>query len=110
MVEKTNEKIKAFTHYPSNSSKVTFVATVLKVNDPKTVNLKSGKQAEIQVITLVNPEMPDMETEFTLWESNVGTLKAGDEIVVKNAWCKTYNGKPQWNLHKDGRIEKRTVG
>ena len=44
--------------------------------------------------------------QLSLWNDQTGKYKEGDVVVVRNGWCKLFNGQLQVSAGKYGTVEK----
>lgn len=78
-------------------------AVVLKVEEKRQVNLKSGGFNFVQDILLGDETG---EIAFSAWGGDVGKFSVGDRLNISNGYVNTYKGKNSLSTGKFGKIEK----
>jgi replication factor A1 len=44
--------------------------------------------------------------QLSLWNEQIGQFNAGDKVIIKNGWSKTYRDEMQVSAGKFGTLEK----
>jgi len=99
-------KIKVMDLKP-NMNNVSLVARVIKVEQPKTINTRSG----IRTISEVVVGDDSGKVKLTLWGKAIaGKVKEGDVVEIKNAWTTVFKGSVQLNVGGEGNIVESQSG
>ena len=91
-----------------NEMKVSDLKDKTAVDD---LTIKITEVREPQETRVGQVQQADAEDEtgsctITLWVEQVGQYSEGDNVVIKNGWCKQYQGQLQVSSGKYGTIEK----
>lgn len=84
-------------------SGINIEATVAKLGDPRTVNLKSGGTSDVCDVVITDESGDEMK--LTLWNDDISKVSAGDKIQITNGYTNEYKGEPQLSIGKFGRME-----
>ncbi len=93
-------KIKVMDLKP-NMNNVSLTARVIKVEQPKTINTRSGTRTISEVV--IGDDSG--KVKLTLWGKAIaGKVKEGDVVEIKNAWTTVFKGSVQLNVGGEGNI------
>ncbi|MCS7385542.1 MAG: OB-fold nucleic acid binding domain-containing protein [archaeon GB-1867-005] len=84
-------------------SRVNVEVKVLKAFEPRVVRTSDGRRLKLAEFTVGD----DTGTIIlTLWEENVGLVKQGDIIRIKNGYVTSFRGEPRLSIGRFGKIEQ----
>jgi replication factor A1 len=72
------------------------------IGEPRTVNLKSGGQAQVADAVLKDDTG---EIKLTLWDAQIKMVKQGSKIRIENGYISTFRGENSLNVGKYGKLE-----
>jgi len=84
-------------------SRVNIEVKVLKAFEPRTVRTSDGRR-----LRLAEFEVGDNTgtITLTLWEENIGLVKQGDIIRIRNGYVTSFRGEPRLSIGRYGKIEQ----
>ena len=84
----------------SSTRKVSIVATVSQMEEPREINTKFGRTK------ISNATIEDETGSFTLvlWGEETDKVKEGDQIQIENGYIKEFNGVLQLSVGKFGKL------
>jgi replication factor A1 len=72
------------------------------ISEPRTVNLKTGGQAQVADAVLKDDTG---EIKLTLWDAQIKMVKQGSKIRIENGYISTFRGENSLNVGKYGKLE-----
>ncbi|MDE1726352.1 MAG: DNA-binding protein [Thaumarchaeota archaeon] len=72
------------------------------ISEPRTVNLKTGGQAQVADAMLKDDTG---EIKLTLWDAQIKMVKQGSKIRIENGYISTFRGENSLNVGKYGKLE-----
>ncbi len=72
------------------------------ISEPRTVNLKTGGQAQVVDAVLKDDTG---EIKLTLWDAQIKMVKQGSKIRIENGYISTFRGENSLNVGKYGKLE-----
>lgn len=72
------------------------------ISEPRTVNLKTGGQAQVADAMLKDDTG---EIKLTLWDAQIKMVKQGSKIRIENGYISTFRGENALNVGKYGKLE-----
>ncbi len=78
---------------------------IIKSNDEREVNTKSGETKRVCNYTIQEPETDDILT-LTLWGEHIDQFQKGDSIVITNGFSNVFNGEVSVGTGLYGEIRK----
>jgi len=76
---------------------------IVKISEPRTVTLKSGKQSRVADAVL---EDDTGQIDLSLWDSQIESFHEGDRVRIENGYTTEFRGKTQLNVGRYGSIVK----
>lgn len=76
--------------------------TVESIGEPRTVNLKSGGQAQVADAILKDETG---QIKLTLWDAQIGMVKPGSKIRIENGYISSFRGENSLNVGKYGKLQ-----
>ncbi len=71
------------------------------ISEPRTVNLKSGGQAQVADAVLKDDTG---QIKLTLWDAQINMIKKGSKIRIENGYITTFRGENSLNVGKYGKL------
>ena len=71
------------------------------ISEPRTVNLKSGGQAQVADAVLKDDTG---QIKLTLWDAQIKMVKKGSKIRIENGYITTFRGENSLNVGKYGKL------
>lgn len=71
------------------------------ISEPRTVNLKSGGQAQVADAVLKDDTG---QIKLTLWDAQINMVKKGSKIRIENGYITTFRGENSLNVGKYGKL------
>lgn len=75
--------------------------TVETISEPRTVNLKSGGQAQVADATLKDDTG---QIKLTLWDNQIKMVKSGSKVKIENGYTNEFRGEISLNIGKYGKL------
>jgi replication factor A1 len=72
------------------------------ISEPRTVNLKTGGQAQV-VDAILKDDTG--EIKLTLWDAQIKMVKQGSKIRIEIGYISTFRGENSLNVGKYGKLE-----
>ena len=76
--------------------------TIESISEPRTVNLKTGGQAQVADAVLKDETG---QIKLTLWDAQIKMVKPGSKIKIENGYISTFRGENSLNVGKYGKLE-----
>jgi replication factor A1 len=76
--------------------------TIESIGEPRTVNLKTGGQAQVADAMLKDDTG---QIKLTLWDAQIKSVKQGSKIRIENGYISTFKGENSLNVGKYGKLE-----
>ena len=78
---------------------------IIDKTEPRTVNLRTGGQANVADCTLQDDSG---SIKLSLWEDMIDQVKAGDRVKVENGYTNSFRGEIRLNVGRYGRLQVLT--
>ena len=72
------------------------------ISEPRTVNLKTGGQAQVADAVLKDDTG---QIKLTLWDAQIKMVKQGSKVRIENGYISTFRGENSLNVGKYGKLE-----
>ncbi|MDE1862310.1 MAG: DNA-binding protein [Thaumarchaeota archaeon] len=72
------------------------------ISEPRTVNLKTGGQAQVADAILKDETG---QIKLTLWDAQIKMVKQGSKVRIENGYISTFRGENSLNVGKYGKLE-----
>ena len=72
------------------------------ISEPRTVNLKTGGQAQVADAILKDDTG---QIKLTLWDAQIKMVKQGSKVRIENGNISTFRGENSLNVGKYGKLE-----
>ena len=72
------------------------------ISEPRTVNLKTGGQAQVADAVLKDDTG---QIKLTLWDAQIKMVKQGSKVRIENGYISTFRGENALNVGKYGKLE-----
>jgi replication factor A1 len=72
------------------------------IGEPRTVNLKTGGQAQVADAVLKDDTG---QIKLTLWDAQIKMVKPGSKIRIENGYISTFRGENSLNIGKYGKLQ-----
>jgi replication factor A1 len=82
-------------------NKIDIEGTVERIEEPRTVNLKTGGTTEVCNAFLVDEAG---EIKIALWGDDIKKVKNGSKIIIKNGYTNTFKGEVSLGKGKYGEL------
>ncbi|MEX0763961.1 MAG: OB-fold nucleic acid binding domain-containing protein [Nitrosopumilaceae archaeon] len=79
----------------------TIEGTIESIGEPRTVNLKTGGQAQVADAVLKDDSG---QIKLTLWDAQIKMVKAGSKVTVENGYINNFKGENSLNVGKYGKL------
>jgi len=79
----------------------TVEGTIDSIGEPRTVNLRTGGQA--QVADAIIKDDTGL-IKLTLWDAQIKMVKAGSKVTVENGYINSFKGENSLNVGKYGKL------
>jgi ssDNA-binding replication factor A large subunit len=76
--------------------------TIDSISEPRTVNLKSGGQAQVADAVLKDDTG---QIKLTLWDAQIKMVKQGSKIRIENGYISSFRGENSLNVGKYGKLQ-----
>ncbi|MGI0046686.1 MAG: DNA-binding protein [Nitrosotalea sp.] len=76
--------------------------TIASISEPRTVNLKTGGQAQVADAMIKDDTG---EIKLTLWDAQIKMVKPGSKVRIENGYISTFRGENSLNVGKYGKLE-----
>ena len=71
------------------------------ISEPRTVNLKTGGQAQVADAMLKDDTG---QIKLTLWDAQIKMVKQGSKVRIENGYISTFRGENALNVGKYGKL------
>jgi len=71
------------------------------ISEPRTVNLKTGGQAQVADAMLKDDTG---QIKLTLWDAQIKMVKQGSKVRIENGYITTFRGENSLNVGKYGKL------
>jgi replication factor A1 len=71
------------------------------ISEPRTVNLKTGGQAQVADAMLKDDTG---QIKLTLWDAQIKMVKQGSKVRIENGYITTFRGENALNVGKYGKL------
>src|SRR5574340_1590483 len=71
------------------------------ITEPRTVNLKTGGQAQVADAILKDDTG---QIKMTLWDAQIKMVKVGSKVRIENGYISTFRGENSLNVGKYGKL------
>ena len=75
--------------------------TVESISEPRTVNLKTGGQAQVADAQLKDETG---QIKLSLWDAQIKMVKQGSKVRIENGYISTFRGENALNVGKFGKL------
>lgn len=75
--------------------------TIDTINEPRTVNLKTGGQAQVADAILKDETG---QIKLTLWDAQIKMVKSGSKVRIENGYITSFKGENSLNVGKYGKL------
>lgn len=75
--------------------------TIDSISEPRTVNLKTGGQAQVADAQLKDGTG---QIKLSLWDSQIKMVKVGSKVRIENGYISTFRGENALNVGKYGKL------
>ncbi len=72
------------------------------ISEPRTVNLKSGGQAQV-VDAMLKDDTGQIK--LTLWDAQIKMVKSGSKVRIENGYISSFRGENSLNVGKYGKLQ-----
>ena len=79
----------------------TVEGTIDSIGEPRTVNLRTGGQAQVADAILKDDTG---QIKLTLWDAQIKMVKAGSKVTVENGYINSFKGENSLNVGKYGKL------
>ncbi len=79
----------------------TIEGTIESIGEPRTVNLRTGGQAQVVDAILKDDSG---QIKLTLWDAQIKMVKAGSKVTVENGYINNFKGENSLNVGKYGKL------
>ena len=79
----------------------TVEGTIDSIGEPRTVNLRTGGQAQVADAVLKDDSG---QIKLTLWDAQIKMVKAGSKVTVENGYINNFKGENSLNVGKYGKL------
>jgi len=79
----------------------TVEGTIESIGEPRTVNLRTGGQAQVADAILKDDTG---QIKLTLWDAQIKMVKAGSKVTVENGYINSFKGENSLNVGKYGKL------
>ena len=79
----------------------TIEGTIESIGEPRTVNLRTGGQAQVADAVLKDDSG---QIKLTLWDAQIKMVKAGSKVTVENGYINSFKGENSLNVGKYGKL------
>ncbi|MGI0082710.1 MAG: OB-fold nucleic acid binding domain-containing protein [Nitrosopumilaceae archaeon] len=79
----------------------TVEGTIESVGEPRTVNLRSGGQAQVADAILKDDTG---QIKLTLWDAQIKMVKPGSKVTIENGYINNFKGENSLNVGKYGKL------
>jgi len=79
----------------------TIEGTIESIGEPRTVNLRTGGQAQVADAVLKDDSG---QIKLTLWDAQIKMVKAGSKVTVENGYINNFKGENSLNVGKYGKL------
>ncbi|MEM2760932.1 MAG: OB-fold nucleic acid binding domain-containing protein [Nitrososphaerales archaeon] len=86
----------------SGMRSVNVEASVVSVSEPRTVNKRDGGTAKVADVII---EDESGQIKLSLWEEQIGKVKAGSKIRIENGYTSSFKGENQLNVGRYGKLD-----
>ncbi len=76
--------------------------TIETISEPRTVNLKTGGQAQVADAVLKDDTG---QIKLTLWDAQIKMVKQGSKIRIENGYISSFRGENSLNVGKYGKLQ-----
>ena len=71
------------------------------ISEPRTVNLKTGGQAQVADAILKDETG---QIKLTLWDAQIKMVKSGSKVRIENGYITNFKGENSLNVGKYGKL------
>jgi ssDNA-binding replication factor A large subunit len=75
--------------------------TIDTVSEPRTVNLRTGGQAQVADAMLKDDTG---QIKLTLWDAQIKMVKPGSKVRIENGYITSFKGENSLNVGKYGKL------
>ena len=75
--------------------------TIDSISEPRTVNLKTGGQAQVADAILKDETG---QIKLTLWDAQIKMVKPGSKVRIENGYISSFKGENSLNVGKYGKL------
>lgn len=75
--------------------------TIDSISEPRTVNLKTGGQAQVADAILKDDTG---QIKLTLWDAQIKMVKSGSKVRIENGYITNFKGENSLNVGKYGKL------
>lgn len=75
--------------------------TIESISEPRTVNLRTGGQAQV-VDAILKDDTGQIK--LTLWDAQIKMVKAGSKVKIENGYINSFKGENSLNVGKYGKL------
>ena len=79
----------------------TVEGTIDSIGEPRTVNLRTGGQAQVADAIIKDDTG---QIKLTLWDAQIKMVKAGSKVTVENGYINSFKGENSLNVGKYGKL------
>ena len=79
----------------------TIEGTIESIGEPRTVNLRTGGQAQVVDAILKDDSG---QIKLTLWDAQIKMVKTGSKVTVENGYINNFKGENSLNVGKYGKL------
>jgi replication factor A1 len=76
--------------------------TIDIIAEPRTVNLKTGGQAQVADAILKDETG---QIKLTLWDAQIKMVKQGSKVRIENGYISSFRGENSLNVGKYGKLQ-----
>lgn len=76
--------------------------TIDSISEPRTVNLRTGGQAQVADAVLKDDTG---QIKLTLWDAQIKMVKQGSKIKIENGYISSFRGENSLNVGKYGKLQ-----
>lgn len=76
--------------------------TIDSISEPRTVNLRTGGQAQVADAVLKDDTG---QIKLTLWDAQIKMVKQGSKIRIENGYISSFRGENSLNVGKYGKLQ-----
>ena len=75
--------------------------TIDSISEPRSVNLKTGGQAQVSDAILKDDTG---QIKLTLWDAQIKMVKPGSKVRIENGYITSFKGENSLNVGKYGKL------